>query len=116
MFGHPWHRVEFIQEPAHETSVPREIGWQDLGVGQPQRHTAPHVRHGGHVTEAGVTGVAHPVRVVVLGMVYAVRAVERHVHDRQSQEVEEDGVIGATAEPVLDQVEGIRVGGPFWPQ
>ena len=49
-------------------------------------------------------------------MVYAVRAVERHVHDRQSQEVEEDGVIGATAEPVLDQVEGIRVGGPFWPQ
>ena len=71
---------------------------QHLGVREPQRHHAPQPRHRRVVGELGIADARHPGVAVVRGVVDAVRTVEREVHRRDAEVVQEDRVVAAAAE------------------
>src|SRR5204863_366128 len=82
---------------------------QDVGVGEPQGHDTPEPRHRGVIPEPRVADAADPLVVVVDGVVHAVRAVERHVDDRDAQVVEEHRVIRPAPEPLVHELGPARI-------
>ena len=95
--------VELANEVANRRGIRRHVVRQDLGIGEPQRHRAPELRHEMRVLEAGVAHGREPVVAVVGGVVDAVGTVELQFGDRQPHMVDEHGVVRPAADARGDE-------------
>ncbi len=101
------HGADLLHEAADRRTVLGVVEGKEVGVGEAPPRDRPQPGHRRVVAEPGIADPRDPVVVVVDRVVDAVGPVEGHVEDRNPEEVEEDRVVGAAPEAVLDEARVI---------
>ena len=93
-----------IDEVADVGGVARKVERQQVGIGQAQRGHSPQLRHQSVIAVAGIAEVVHAEKVVIGGVVDAIRSVELQAEDRHAHKVKEHGVVGATPDAGIGKI------------
>src|SRR5262245_64032038 len=93
---------DFVEKLPDARRVARRIQREEIRVRETQRQRRPDACQRRVTTEARIREPRYPLVGVKRGVVNTVRPLKSHVDNRNTDEVEKDGVVGARADTRVD--------------